>query len=609
VGAQPTVTASASIPAICIGNSATLSATGTATYTWMPGNLTGSSVTVTPSATTTYTVTGTNGPGCQNTATVTVTVNSLPTVTASSSSAAVCIGNSATLTGSGAATYSWMPGSLTGTIVTVAPSANTTYTVTGTNANGCVNTSTVSVNVNALPSVAASASSSAICNGSTVTLNGTGASTYAWMPGSLTGASVTDAPSAATTYTVTGTDANGCVNTSTVTVNVNALPTVAASASNSAICNGSSVTLNGSGAATYAWMPGSLSGASVTDAPASYTTYTVTGTDANGCSNTSTVAVNVNALPSVAASASSTAVCEGGSVTLNGSGATTYNWMPGSLSGASVTDTPVTSTTYTVTGTDANGCSNSSTITVNVNTPPTVAASSSVGTTCAGDVVTLSASGAVSYNWMPGSLNGASVTDVPTASTTYTVTGTDANGCTNSSTVTVNVNALPTVTLALALDTMCDIDGPTPLSGGSPAGGNYSGPGVSANSFDASSVGAGTYAIVYTYSDVNGCTDSATQNIVVDVCAGVNEVSGTTSISVVPNPNNGEFVLSFNVASADDYVLEIHNALGQIVYTEKLNSFSGQYRNDISLAEFGRGMYSIRLRSADKESVLRVITY
>jgi hypothetical protein len=283
--------------------------------------------------------------------------------------------------------------------------------------------------------------------------------------------------------------------------------------------------------------------------------------------------------------------------------------MPGSLSGSSITDTPVTSTTYTVTGTDANGCSNSSTITVNVNTPPTVVSSSSVGTTCAGDVVTLSASGAVSYNWMPGSLNGASVTDVPTASTTYTVTGTDANGCTNSSTVTVNVNALPTVTLALALDTMCDIDGPTPLSGGSPAGGNYSGPGVSANSFDASSVGAGTYAIVYTYSDVNGCTDSATQNIVVDVCAGVNEVSGTTSISVVPNPNNGEFVLSFNVASADDYVLEIHNALGQIVYTEKLNSFSGQYRNDISLAEFGRGMYSIRLRSADKESVLRVITY
>jgi hypothetical protein len=156
---------------------------------------------------------------------------------------------------------------------------------------------------------------------------------------------------------------------------------------------------------------------------------------------------------------------------------------------------------------------------------------------------------------------------------------------------------------------MCDIDGPTALSGGSPAGGNYSGPGVSANNFDASSVGAGTYTIVYTYSDVNGCTDSATQNIVVDVCAGLNEVSGATTISVVPNPNNGEFVLSFNIAKTDDYMLEIHNALGQIVYAEKLNSFSGQYRNDISLSQFGRGMYSIRLRSDNNESVLRVITY
>jgi hypothetical protein len=210
---------------------------------------------------------------------------------------------------------------------------------------------------------------------------------------------------------------------------------------------------------------------------------------------------------------------------------------------------------------------------------------------------------------MPGSLAGTSVTDVPASATTYTVTGTDANGCSNTSTVSVGVNTLPTVTVALPMDTFCNIDGPAALSGGSPAGGNFSGPGVSGNNFDPSSVGTGSYNITYTYVDGNGCSDSASQIVIVDVCSGVDNNNGAVTISATPNPNNGNFVLSFSIASADDYVLEIHNALGQVVYSEMLNNFSGQYRNDISLSEFGRGMYTVRLRSSDNETVLRVITY
>ncbi|HTF03787.1 MAG TPA: T9SS type A sorting domain-containing protein, partial [Bacteroidia bacterium] len=333
-----------------------------------------------------------------------------------------------------------------------------------------------------------------------------------------------------------------------------------------------------------------------------------TGTDANGCSNTTTVSVVVNTLPSVTASASASTICDGDATTLTGANANTYNWMPGSLSGTSVSVSPNTSTTFTVTGTDGNGCSNTSTVSIAVNALPSVTSSSSVSSSCAGETITLTGNGATSYNWMPGSLSGSPVTDAPTASTTYTVTGTDANGCSNTSTVSVTVNAPPVVTVVLANDTFCDIDGPTPLSGGSPAGGTYTGPGVSGNNFDASSVGAGTYPLVYSFTDVNGCSDSATQNIVVDICAGIATPEETTTIDVVPNPNNGDFILSFFVAGSDDYVIEIHNALGQIVYTEQLNSFSGQYRKDISLAEFGRGMYTIRVRSAASESVIRVIT-
>lgn len=429
------------------------------------------------------------------------------------------------------------------------------------------------------------------------------------MPGSLSGTSVAVTPGATTTYTVTGSNGPGCSNTATVTVVVNSLPTVAASASNTTICSGSPVTLTGSGASTYAWMPGSLSGSPVNDNPTSTTTYTVTGTDINGCSNTSTISISVNALPTITAASSSDTTCAGDAVTLTGNGASTYTWMPGSLNGSPVTDNPTVSTTYTVTGTDANGCSNTSVVAVNVNALPNVTASSSSGTTCAGDLITLTGTGAVTYAWMPGALTGSPVTDNPTASVTYTVTGTDANGCSSTGTVGVSVNSLPVVTVSLPTDTFCAADGPTALIGGSPAGGTFSGPGVSANAFDPASVGLGTYSIVYTYTDGNGCTDTASQSVMVDVCNGMNDTNGVAALNVMPNPNNGDFILSFAVAGTDDYVLEIYNTLGQVVYAEKLNSFSGVYRSEISLSEFERGVYSIRLRSATKETVVRVITF
>jgi PKD repeat protein len=688
VNANPTVTATGSPTTICAGSSTTLTGGGASTYVWNPGNISGSPVTVSPTVNTTYTVTGTSAAGCTATATrlitvnpaptltvtpansticlggsvtlvgtttanhtyswsptaglsaptsattnasptvtttyvltktrtstgctttrtAVVTVNPSPTITATAASPSICTGGNTTLTAAGGSTYTWMPGPLSGTTVTVTPVATTTYTVTGTDAQGCTSTQTVTVTVGPPPTVTAS-SSGAICTGGSATLTGSGATTYTWMPGALTGTSVVVSPASTTTYTVTGSNGAGCSNTATVLVTVNSLPTVSASSSSPAICMGDPVTLTGSGAATYAWMPGSLSGSSVIDNPAASTTYTVTGTDGNGCSNTSTVAVIVNALPTITASATGP-VCAGDFVTLTGNGGSTYSWMPGSLSGSPVTDAPAASTTYTVTGTDANGCSNTGTVAVTVNSLPTVTASSSASTSCAGAQITLTGSGAATYNWMPGSMSGATVTDAPTASTTYTVTGTDGNGCSNTGTVAVTVNSLPAVSITLATDTFCDLDGATALSGGSPAGGNYSGPGVSANAFDPSSIGAGMYTIVYTFTDGNGCTDSAAQSVVVDVCTGsIGAGSPVTGLVAVPNPNNGDFTLLFNVAETDDYVLEIHNTLGQVVYAESLNNFSGQYRKEINLSGFERGCYSIRLRSTSDETVIRVITF
>lgn len=507
----------------------TLTASGANTYAWSPGTGLSSTTTAStdalPLSTITYTVTGTSAAGCTGTAMVTVTVNSLPSVTASASPTAICAGSSTTLTASGAATYNWMPGSLTGSSVADAPASSTTYTVTGTDANGCTATAVTSVTVNPLPAVNASTTSPVICAGENTTLNASGANSYLWMPGSLSGSSVNDAPASTTTYTVTGTDVNGCTDTDVITITVNPLPTVTATATPGTICAGATVTLDGFGANTYSWMPGSLSGATVTDTPASTTTYTVTGTDVNGCTGTGTAMVNVTPLPVIFVGAAPGSVCIGNSTTLSASGASTYTWMPGSLSGTPVTDSPVATTTYTVTGDDGTGCTSTATITITVNPLPTVDASSAPAVICSGENTTLTGSGASSYAWMPGSLSGSPVTDAPTVTTTYTVTGTDVNGCTGTANTTVTVNPSPTVTVTATTNTICE--GSNSLLSASGATTYTWMPGaMTGTNVVVSPAATTTYTV--TGDDGSGCTSSATITITVNPRPNVN-ISGAST--------------------------------------------------------------------------------
>ncbi|MGQ3015091.1 MAG: gliding motility-associated C-terminal domain-containing protein, partial [Flavobacteriales bacterium] len=366
----------------------------------------------------------------QNTDQVTVTVNPLPLVNAGAEQT-IWIGETGTLNGSGAVTYTWDNGVTNG--IAFNPTTTTTYTVTGTDANTCQNTDQVTVTVNPLPIVNAGADQT-ICIGASVTLSGSGAVSYTWDNGVTNGVAFN--PTTTTTYTVTGTDANTCQNTDQVTVTVNPLPVVNAGPDQT-ICIGASVTLSGSGAVTYTWDNGVTDGVAFN--PTTTTTYTVTGTDANTCQNTDQVTVTVNPLPVVNAGADQT-VCAGTSVTLSGSGAVTYTWDNGVSDGTAFV--PAVTTTYTVTGTDANTCQNTDQLTVTVNPLPLVNAGPDQ-TVCAGTSVTLSGLGATSFSWDNGVSNG--VAFVPTVTTTYTVTGTDANTCQNTDQVTVTVNPLPIV--------------------------------------------------------------------------------------------------------------------------------------------------------------------
>lgn len=255
----------------------------TYTYLWNTTETT-SSINTTVNATTQYSV-QVDVTGCPTMYdTINVTV-SAPPVNAGQD-VAVCAGTAVTLSGSGAVSYSWDNSVTDNTPFT--PVATNSYIVTGTDSIGCTATDTVTVTVNSLPSVNAG-SDVAVCAGDSLMLAGSGAVSYSWDNSVID--NMPFVPAASMSYIVTGTDVNGCMNTDTVSVTVNPLPVVSAG-NDVTVCGGSSVVLNGSGAAAYSWNNNVTDG--VAFVPATSGSYIVTGMDANGCTAMDTVNVTVN---------------------------------------------------------------------------------------------------------------------------------------------------------------------------------------------------------------------------------------------------------------------------------------------------------------------------
>jgi hypothetical protein len=205
----------------------------------------------------------------------------------------MCAGTSATLLASGATSYTWSPGGMTGATQTVSPASTQVYNVTGSNGT-CSNTANGTMSVIANPTV--NVNNANICIGSPTVITASGATTYTWNPGALTGATQTLNPGSNATYTVLGKSGNCNSAPKSFTITVNANPTVSAVASLTFICAGQTTTLTASGATNYTFNPGSLTGNNVSVSPATTTTYNVIGTTTAGCSgNTAMVTVSVSA--------------------------------------------------------------------------------------------------------------------------------------------------------------------------------------------------------------------------------------------------------------------------------------------------------------------------
>jgi gliding motility-associated-like protein len=486
---------------ICAGDAAASfdAGAGYTTYAWS-GNGTGSSRTTSGTTAGTYTVIVTDANGCKDTASATLTVNAKPSVTLTN--ATICSGDAAATfdAGAGYTTYAWS-GNGTGSSRTTTGTTAGTYTVIVTDANGCKDTASATLTVNSKPNI--SLTNATICSGDAAATfdAGAGYTTYAWS-GNGTGSSRTTSGTTAGTYTVIVTDANGCKDTTSATLTVNAKPSV--TLSNAVICDGDAAATfdAGAGFTTYAWS-GNGTGSSRTTSGTTAGTYTVIVTDANGCKDTSSATLTVNAKPSV--TLTNATICSGDAAATfdAGAGYTTYAWS-GNGTGSSRTTTGTTAGTYTVIVTDANGCKDTSSATLTVNAKPNVSLTNAV--ICDGDAAATFDAGAgyTTYAWS-GNGTGAAQTTSGTTSGTYTVIVTDANGCKDTASATLTVNAKPTITPASA--TICAGDAAVVFDAGAGYSAyEWSGPATGSSQTISATI-AGTYQVIVTAG--SGCKDTA----------------------------------------------------------------------------------------------------
>lgn len=321
-----TILSSPTPPILCQGEVCTLQASGASSYQWS-GSIT-NGVPFVPSMSAWYTVVGTDSNGCIGMDSVFVEVNPVPVININSSSPAICVGQTLTLTATGGANYFWSHGITNG--ISFTPISTNTYTVTATNTFGCTNESSVLVPVNPLPVVQAMANPNPVCLGEPLTLSASGAIQYVWSGMVQNGVPFT--PNATDTYTVLGTDVNGCQSWDSITVPVLPLPQLSVNPHDTTICFGDSVLISTQGAYTYTWNPSTnlipVSNNSMLVFPANTTNYIVTGSDAQGCSATILSQIQVKPAVDIQITKNRDANCTNRNVELQAGGAQTYQWQP-----------------------------------------------------------------------------------------------------------------------------------------------------------------------------------------------------------------------------------------------------------------------------------------
>jgi len=588
IPAAPTITAGGPTT-FCSGNSVILNSSASTGNNWSNG-ANSPSITVTTSGTYSATVSA-NGCTSASSAPIVVTVNPTPTAPTITPTGAttVCSGQTVTLNSSASSGNNWSNGATTPSITV---SASGSYTVTATSGS-CTSSSSspVTVTVNPIPSapVISPSGPTTFCNGGSVTLNSSVSSGNTW---SNSAVSPSISVTTSGTYTVTQT-VNGCTSTNSSPVTVTVLPSAATptitAGGPTSFCIGGSVTLTSSIPSGILWSTGSTAGTITVSTGGS---YTVTYTNGSGCSSTSApVSVVVSSAPPTPGitPGGTITICEGNITTLTSSSANGNLWSNGETT-QSITVSQAGDYSVVV---NNSGCPSgtSATTTVIVNPAPSQPTVSPIGpiTMCQGDTLFLTSStGLATDVWSTGE-TGPSI--AVTSEGHFSVSTTNSYNCSSSSEmVFVYVNPLPDVNLA-NMDYLCIYDNAVTLDSGSPAGGIYSGNGVSSGMFDPATAGIGPSIITYTYIDSNDCENSAQNLIVVDDCAGLTENTPSKFI-VFPNPSIGIFTITSDKILIEQ--IRVVDATGRLVTEQQC---SNEMMVTLDLLSLANGVYTAKITS------------
>jgi hypothetical protein len=615
---SPTSNAGLSQSLTCASPTVTLNGTSvpsSCTPVWTGGVASGSnSFNATASSAGDYTLTVTNpANGCSATDVVQVTANaSIPTITISVSNTLTCANTTATTSASSSAAlpnYLWSGPSVVsgGTTANAIVDQPGNYTITVTDIpTGCSATSNINVTQDiTLPSVTIISSPPVICSGNSSTLTANGALTYTWSTAQNT-TSISVSLGTTSSYTVSGTGTNGCVNSAIETITVNATPTLAITG-NTNICNGSTSTLTGSGATSYTWDSGANT-TTISVTPTITTTYTLTGDNGNGCSNSLPVTVSIIPNKAISGVLTSTNGATGGDIII-------YKYTGALSQWVQLTLTPI-SGTYAFNNVDSG-----------LYVIRAIPTATNIQVTYAPNSISWQGATVINHGCTNNTTQNIDLIGLaPIALGTGTITGTitEASGfgarMSNESKPMIPGTPIGGIIVKggknpggqMFVQTITDGTGTYTLTGLPLTGTDdyfifVDIPGLDTNL---------TYHYVLTASNnqINGLNftvDSIYINPVVNYVTGISNDQSVleSKITLFPNPANQKFTLEYELIKSANVLIELFDVVGHKVKTISSNSFEekDKHSHSVNIEDLSAGVYFVKLKINDSETTIKLI--